>query len=162
LLKLDSGIYSKSDLQIRLWYSNGWSRIHVTSLLLLANTNKNWKGYYYTFSKKLRGPDTIKTEERQIKSLNIDSIYKELVSFNLLTIESDSIGFLLDRRGSNRWSWTDSGPTVYLVEIITPYKKWALRYPCPKYFYTEFKLEELKDPLKIISSLMSLLGLTPC
>ncbi len=110
----------------------------------------------------MRGSDTFKIEERQVQDHNIDSIYKKLVSYNLLTIKSDSIGFLLDRKGNNRGSWTDSGPTVYLLEIITPTKKWALRYPCPQYFYTEYKLEELKDPLKIISSLMSLLGLTPC
>lgn len=162
LSQLDSTIYSESDLQIRLWYSNGWSRINRISLLLLVNRNNIWKGSYYTFSKRMRGEDTFKIEEKQMVGLNIDSIYTELVSHDLLTIKSDSIGFLLDREGNNRGSWTDSGPTVYLLEIITPAKKWALRYPCPQYFFTTYKLEALKKPLKIISSLMSLIGLSPC
>lgn len=162
LSQLDTSNYSGSDLQIRLWYSNGWSRINITSLLLLTNKNNVWKSSYYTFSKKIRSNDSFKIDEKKPLFLNLDSIYQELVKCNLFTIKSDSIGILLDQNGNSRWNWTDSGPTMYLIEIITPSEKRALRYPCPRYFYKHYKIEKLEDPLKIITSIMSVFGLVPC
>ena len=163
LSKLDSTNYSGSDLQIRLWFSNGWSRINKTSLLLLVNKNKIWEANYCTFSKKFHAPDsTLSVEQKQVLNLNLDSLYQELLKDDLLTIRSDSIGTFLDEKGNHRWGWTDGGPTVYLIEIITPLKKWSLRYPCPKYFYEQYKAEKFIAPLKIVTSLMSLLGLSPC
>ena len=167
LQQIDSAIFTGSDLQIRLWFwsAKGLSRKHiiVKSFLYLVRKNKTWSASYCTFSKDAYALNsTTVMNQRQIQHFNIDSVYKEVINDSLLLIRSDTIGRLLDDRGDYSYLWTGAGPTNYLIEILTPTKIWSLRYPCPKYFYDKYKIAELKNPLKIIATLMSLIGLNPC
>jgi hypothetical protein len=163
--KLDAARFSGADMQIRMWFSNGFSKVNTVTLICLTHKNKTWDAASFAFTRKMFDPvlkDSAIISQKAIVPLKTDSLYKELLKDSLLTIRSDGIGALLDANNNHRWNWTDSGPMVYTIEIITPGKKWCLRYPCPDYFYNKYKLEELKTPVKIINTLLAVVGINPC
>jgi hypothetical protein len=95
--------------------------------------------------------------------LDYDSLYRQLLADSLLTLQSDSINELLDKKGQHSWMWTDSGPTNYTIQILIRGKSQTLNYKCPKYFYREAKIEEFRLPLQIVSALLKIMGITePC
>ena len=69
----------------------------------------------------------------------------------------------MDRKGHRRWNWLDSGPTYYTIQIVTKEKRQTTNFKCPKYFFNEVKMAEFEFPLKVISSILKLIGLNePC
>jgi hypothetical protein len=46
---------------------------------------------------------------------------------------------------------------------VTDEKKRNINFKCPKYFYQEGKMSEFEFPLKVISSMLRIIGLNePC
>lgn len=59
--------------------------------------------------------------------------------------------------------WYDSGPTNYTIQIVTNEERHNVDFKCPKYFYYEAKISEFEFPLKIICTILKLIGLNePC
>jgi hypothetical protein len=163
LNKTDTIHLNKGDLEIRLWFNNGGNRINIVSFISLTKQNGKWNASYYAFtSSPLKRNDIILVEKKEVVKLNYDSLYNQLLQDSLLTLNSDLINEVMDKKGQHRWTWTDAGPTNYTIQMLTNEKRQTVNFKCPKYFYYEAKMDEFKFPLKIISSILKLIGLEPC
>jgi hypothetical protein len=153
----------KNDLEIRLWFNNGGNRIHISSFISLARQNNKWIVSCYTFTSLPGTHDSLVVNKKVPVKHNYDSLYVQLLADSLLTLNSDSINEVLDKKGQHRWMWTDSGPTNYTIQILSREKRWTLNYKCPKYFYKEAKIEEFRLPLQIVCALLKIIGINePC
>lgn len=156
--RTDAVPINKSDFQIRFWFSNGANKINKVYFLLLANTNNNWNASFYQFTTRPPRKDKREIEKKEITKINLDSLYTRLVSDSLLTLTSDTMNDLLDKKGQHRYMSTDSGPTNYTIQLLTYNSSKVLNYKCPTFFYEEKKIEEFKMPSKIITALLSIIG----
>lgn len=163
LNKIDTVQIDKDDFQIRLWFNDGGYRINTSYLLTLTYKGKNWDAKYYTFTSFPRQTDSIKVNQKETLNLNYDALYNQLLKDSLLTLNSDTINDLLDKKGQHDYMWLDAGPTNYTIQIITYKKRSTMNYKCPKFFYTQAKIEEFKMPLRIITALLNIIGIKePC
>jgi len=162
LNKVDTVKINDGDFEIRLWFNNGANKINTTYFASLKKSQDTWQVSYYTFISFARHSDSIIVQKQVPVKLNYDSLYNQLIEDGLLTVNSDTINDVMDKKGQHRWMWTDSGPTNYTVHILTKGKRWAVNFKCPKYFYNEAKIDEFKMPLKVISTLLKLMGREPC
>jgi hypothetical protein len=162
LKKIDTVKINERDFQIRLWFSNGANRVNTAYFVSLTKLQDRWDVSYYTFTSFPRRNDSIIVHKQVAVKLNYDSLYNQLIDDGLLTLNSDTINDLMDKKGQHSWMWTDSGPTNYTVHIQTKEKRWTVNFKCPKYFYNEAKIDEFKVPLKVISTLLKLMGIEPC
>ena len=161
LQKINIAEIKKDDLQIRLWFSNDGTRINVVTLIIITNENKIWTSTSYIFSKEdLR--DSITMNQKETANLNLDSLYKQLLKDSLLTLSSRRLSVRSADSLGNDVVWTDAGPTIFFVEIVSHKGYKSLSYPCPKLFFEQNKLPEFKSPLKIITALLYLIGSSPC
>ena len=76
--------------------------------MLLTRKNNKWAARYYTFTTFPLENDSIKVQQKETVKLDYDSLYKQLVNDGLLTLNSDTINNLLDKRGLHRYMWTDA------------------------------------------------------
>ena len=163
LNKIDTVTLVKGDIQIRLWFNNGGNRINTATYIALTQHGNKWDASYYTFISYPRRNDSIKITKGEPVRLNYDSLYKQLLKDSLLTLNSDTINQLMDKRGQYSYMWTDSGPTNYTIQILTYTKRHTMNFKCPKYFFYEGKIAEFEIPLKVISSILKLIGFNePC
>ncbi len=160
--KIDTIQINEEDFEVRLWFNNGGNRINTASFVSLTKSTDKWTVSYYTITSFPRRNDSIIIHRQEAVKLNNDSLYNQLLQEGLLSLNSDTINDLMDKKGQYSWMWTDSGPTNYMVQIVTHKKRWAVNYKCPKYFYNEAKIDEFKVPLQVISTLLKLIGLEPC
>ena len=162
LHKVDTVKINDGDFEVRLWFNNGANKINTAYFASLIRSQDTWQVSYYTFISFARHSDSIIVHKHEPVKLNYDSLYNQLIEDGLLTLNSDTINELMDKKGQHRWMWTDSGPTNYTVHILTKEKSRSVNFKCPKYFYKEAKIEEFKVPLKVISTLLKLIGREPC
>ena len=163
LNRIDTIPLNKGDIQIRLWFSNGGNRINIASFIALTKHITQWDASYYTFTSFFRRNDSIIVNKKEPVQLNYDSLYKQLVQDSLFSLNSDTINELLDKKGQHSWMWTDAGPTNYTIQIVTNEKTKTVNFKCPKYFYYEAKISEFEFPLKVIRSILKLIGIDePC
>jgi hypothetical protein len=163
LNRIDTVNLAKGDIQLRLWFNNGGNRINTATYIALTKHGNKWDASYYTFISYPRRNDSIIVNKKEPVRLNYDSLYKQLLQDSLLTLNSDTINQLMDKKGQYSYMWTDSGPTNYTIQILTNSKRQTVNFKCPKYFFYEAKIAEFEIPLKVISSLLKLIGLTePC
>ncbi len=162
LLKTDTVHLNKGELEIRLWFNDGANRINTAYFISLTNQNGKWEAACYTFTSFPVRNDSIIVHGREPVKLNYDSLYNQMVKDSLLTLNSNSIHEVIDKNGQHSWMWTDAGPINYTIQILTTEKRQTLNFKCQKYFYEEVKMAEFKFPLKVIRSLLTIIGIEPC
>lgn len=169
LNKVDTLPLNDGDIEIRLWFHDGNYKVTTTSFLSLTKHNDTWDASYYTFtgSPRRKGGvaifDSVRVEKRTPVKINYDSIYNQLIKDNILTLNSDSIGEVMDKNGQHEYMWLHSGPTNYTVQVLRKGRGQTVNYRCPKYFYETAKISEFEIPLKIISALLAIIGVKePC
>jgi len=163
LNRIDTVKLTKDDIQLRLWFNNGGNRINTATYIALTKHDNKWEASYYVFTSYPRQNDSIIVNKKEPVRLNYDSLYKQLLQDKLLSLNSDTINDLMDKKGQHSWMWLDSGPTNYTIQIVTNEKRQTVNFKCPKYFYHEAKISEFEFPLKIISTILKLIGLNePC
>ena len=169
LRKIDTVHLNKGDIEVRLWFNNGNSMITTISFISLTKQNDKWDASHYTFTgiPKRKG-DTIVFESVSVNQiaptrLNYDSLYNHLVKDSILTLNSDSITAVMDKKGQHSYMFLHAGPTNYTIQILMDGERQVLNYRCPKYFYYEAKIDEFEFPLKVVSSLLKIMGIKePC
>ncbi len=141
----------------------------TASFISLAKQNDKWDASYYIFTGSPRRKsgiivfDSIEINRRAPVKLNYDSLYSRLVKCSMLTLNSDTINEVMDKKGQHQWMFLHSGPTNYTIQILVDGKRQTLNYKCPKYFYEKAKIDEFEIPLKVISSLLEIIGVKePC
>ena len=169
LNRIDTLHLNKGDIEIRLWFHDGNDRVSTVSFVSLTKQNEKWDASYYTFigSPRRKGGiivfDSVKVNKRAPVKLNYDSLYSRLVKDSILTLNSDSINEVMDKKGQYEWMFLHSGPTNYTIQILIDGKRQTLNYRCPKYFYEKEKIDEFEIPLKVVSSLLKIIGIKePC
>lgn len=162
LNRIDTVKISDGDFQIRLWFNNGKRDINTTYLISFTKSCGRWDVAHYSFTSFRRQRDSVVVHKQVTVKLNYDSLYNELIQNGLLTLNSDTVNDLMDKKGQHSWMWLDSGPTNYTVQVLTKGKRKVVNFKCPKYFYNEAKIDEFKAPLKVISALLKLIGIEPC
>jgi hypothetical protein len=163
LAKIDTVPINQNAFEIRLWFNDGRREINTTSFISLTREKNNWKANYYTFISYPRQNDSIKVDKKKAVRLNYDSLYRHLIKDGLFKLNSDTINELMEKKGQFSWMWVDSGPTNYTVQIVTNQKTLTANLKCPRHFYYEAKIEEFGIPLKVISSILKLIGVNePC
>ncbi|HSN61895.1 MAG TPA: hypothetical protein VLR49_13225 [Ferruginibacter sp.] len=162
LSKIDTVKLCDGDLEIRLWFNNGANRINTTYFLSLARLRDRWEVSYYTFKSIYRFKDSILVHKQVAVVLNYDSLYNQLIQDGLLTLNNDTLNDFIARKRESKWVWLDGGPTNYSIQSVTDKKRWAVNYKCPRHFYNVEKINEFKIPLKVISALLTIMGMEPC
>jgi hypothetical protein len=164
-LKLvDKDSLSNYDFQIRFWPSDGWvRRTPVINLLVISFKNKIWTANVYTFTIINNNRPEQKTEvrSRAILSLDYDSLFKTLLADGLFSIKS------MNTEEINKIGFAKTGDVVvlmegghyYTIELLTPSKGKKLTYNSPNTYYDAYKLSELEQPIKILKSLLHIMGL---
>jgi hypothetical protein len=163
LRRIDTVQLNKGDMEIRLWFYSGTLEKYISSLVSLTKNNDKWNADYYTFETFRKPKDSIVVVKKSAILLDYASLYQQLLKDSIMYLNSDGMDKLLDSRGQHSWMWTDFGPTNYTVQVVTNKKTITATFKCPKYFYYEAKIEEFKIPLKVISSILKLIGVNdPC
>jgi len=166
LNKIDTAHLNKGDVEVRLWYNDRGPRFYNTaSFVSLTRKNDKWYASYYTFTYPNfpGGTDSTIAIRREPVKLNYDSLYKQLLNDGLLSLNSDTVNELMDKKGQRRENWFDAGPTNYTIQIVTNDKRQTTNFRCPRYFFNEVKIAEFEFPLKVISAILKVTGLNePC
>ncbi len=165
LLKLvDDEILKNYDFQLRFWPGGkGFYRNPTVELLVISYKQNKWTAKVYSFITGGRNsPPHQKTEiiTKNLPTLNYDSIYKLLIADSLCYIRSMDGEEALSR-GYNKTGIPISiaeGGTIVTIELLGSSKGKKISYDSPQNYYEAYELQELKQPVKIINTLMRIMG----
>lgn len=167
--RIDTIHLNKGDIEVRLWFHDGNRSVTTVTFIALTKQNNKWDASHYTLTgipKRKHGAivyDSVVFNKTASIKVNYDSLYNQLVKDSILTLNSDSITKVMDKKGQRSYMFLHAGPTNYTIQILMDGERRVLNYRCPKFFYYEAKIDEFEFPLKVISSLLKIMGVKePC
>lgn len=155
------------DLQIRFWFSApGAQKKPKIYLLILSSKGEKCTASSYTFIQDRPTTDSFKLLKENVTFYNNDSlltILKKDSLFALKSIGDAEINMLKNQKGIKEIVILGEGGSYYSIEILSKKKGEKIVFICPYTYYNEYKLQELDKPVKVITTLMRIMGFNgPC
>lgn len=159
-------IHPENDFQLRFWIDGSNLRLNKKRFFLITLIGKKWlcESYRLDYNKNKE----IKLQkENELKS-NCDSLWKELVQYNILTLQGMDLlkkEFLSVNENGDTSQLVIADGLFYSIEFVKNNKYKRVEYQCPiTYFETYSDIKELSDISNIIKLIYRIFDINekPC